>query len=247
MNSLKNYILFGKGIAAKYIALLSLLFTVLICFGLGDYYNFIAEQFGAIPNRIAPLEIKNGVLTQPTNQILKDEIFLDDAKSFSLPIVIDATTDSIETSDLPQGIYLSRTKIYVKSNSKTEVRNFPQNGSFLLEPRDYTNEIMDYKFVILAYCTLILFVIFFLWMLLYTLVVAVCSYLVSAILRKDYTLDQRMRLSFLLLVFISACEFVGVFFGYSLSFFMKLLIILVLQALFMIKGYSQKSETDKKL
>lgn len=244
MNSLKNYIFNGKGIAAKYIALLSLLFVLVICFGLGGYYNFLAEQFGALPSRLAPLEIKNGVLTQPANQILKDEIFLDEAKSFSFPIVIDGTTDNIETSDLPQGIYLSRTKLYIKSNSKTEVREFPQNSSLLLEPRDYTNEIMDYKFISLAYCALILFMIFFFWMLLYTYVIALCSYLVSIFFRKKYSLDLRMRLSFSLLVLISACEFIGALMGLSFSFFVKLLFLLVLQALFMLKDSEDSSEND---
>lgn len=124
MNKIRNYILNGKGIAAKYLAILSLILTIVITIFFSIIYNVAAEKIGVVPTRIGEIKIENGVIVSPEKQLIRDAFVFDD--NMQLPLIIDTRTDSINTASLGTGVYLSRSKIYVKSDRKTEIYDYPE-------------------------------------------------------------------------------------------------------------------------
>ena len=141
MNKIRNYILNGKGIAAKYLAILSLILTIVITIFFSIIYNVAAEKIGVVPTRIGEIKIENGVIVSPEKQLIRDAFVFDD--NMQLPLIIDTRTDSINTASLGTGVYLSRSKIYVKSDRKTEIYDYPE--ALTIEKRDYTDDIKNYN------------------------------------------------------------------------------------------------------
>lgn len=236
MNYFKNYILNGKGIAAIYIAFAALLVTLFISLAVSSFYDITASKAGALAARVAPIKIENGVITVPENQVIVDQVLL--TKKEYLPIIIDTTKDYIETSGMRPGIYLSRTKAFLKSERKIEIREYPD--SFTLEKRDYTEDLKEYKTPVLVVCAVIAFIFSFFWIFLYNLLLALLSYIVSAAVKKDYSFEQRVRLSVLIYILISFAEIPLAFTSTFLSALSKILIICILQAVFMLNDKRQQ-------
>lgn len=229
MNKIRNYILNGKGIAAKYLAILSLVLTIVITIFFSIIYNVAAEKIGVVPTRTGEIKIENGVIVSPEKQLIRDAFVFDD--NMQLPLIIDTRTDSINTASLGTGVYLSRSKIYVKSDRKTEIYDYPE--TLTIEKRDYTDDIKSYNAYASANVFVITFFVVLFWLLLYTMLLSFVSHIVSAIIKKPLAFEQRMRLSAIVLIIYQIGSFVLKFAGITISFFTGLIIMAALQAVFM--------------
>lgn len=119
----------------------------------------------------AEIKIENGSYCQSREATYPGCFVFDD--NMQLPLIIDTRTDSINTASLGTGVYLSRSKIYVKSDRKTEIYDYPE--ALTIEKRDYTDDIKNYNAYASAYVFVITFFVVLFWLLLYTMLLSFVS------------------------------------------------------------------------
>ncbi len=229
MNKLSNYISKGRGIGA--FLLLALAFVISMYFSitakmvLTDSIPYIQT----IADRMLPLKIENGQVTDPANTIREFDIPIDEEGKDHYLMVIDTTSDALDTSKLTSGIYLSRSYLYAVNAQTKEVRSLKLNGNFELPQKDYTLQMQSgIKWAVLliaAVLTLGLFIGF----LLLNLLFAFCAGLAAAITRKNVSFDTRMRLSSVLFCGVYLLSVLLSWAGIDLNRIAFFLIMLVLQ------------------
>lgn len=230
MNKILNYISAGTGFGLKIIILISFIASAITAI----YLRNASEQFipGAqnIADKLLPIKISNYTITEPSNIIRDASIDLGttSAGPQRFPIILDTTTDSLNTSNLPSGIYLTRKYIYTVSNK--EVRTVEYAESLDLPKTDYTEQFssfLTYSAVALAVAMLIgMFLAYFLAALFYSFM----AWLLSVILRKPVAFDSRMRLSVLCLFTVYLLTFLIKYAGINLSGWTIFILILAMQA-----------------
>ena len=230
MNKILNYISAGTGFGTKIIILISLIASVITAI----YLRNASEQFipGAqnIADKLLPIKISGHMITDPAGTIRDASIDLGatSAGPQRFPIILDTTTDSLNTSNLPSGIYLTRKYIYTVSDK--EVRTVEYAESLNLPKADYTGQFssfLTYSAAALAVFMLIgMFLAYFLAALFYSFT----AWLLSAILRKTVAFDSRMRLSVLCIFAVYLLAFLIKYIGISLSGWTIFILILIAQA-----------------
>ena len=135
---------------------------------------------------------------------------------------MDTTVDSLDTSGLKEGLYLTKRALYVVQRTQTRV--------YELEDSSYTDTFHSVVNWAVVFVGLFGFVAFFILYFIVVIFYATCSYIVSAIFRKQYDFDLRMRLSTLAFIATNVVFTVLGWFGFS-SNLIFLLAVLALQAL----------------
>ncbi len=232
MNVILNYIARGQGLGIKYLLLFSLIVTVFFSVTIkqaGDDTFVPAAQEAA--DEFLPIRIENGVVTEPKDTVKIHSFNLgdddqDDADWFNLKM--DTTVDYMNTAGLKQGIYLTKRAIYAVNNDQTRVYNLENSAYF--PKKDYTDtfrSILNWTIVGLG---IFGFFAFFIFYFIAVIFYATCSYVISAIFRKQYNFDLRMRLSTLAFIATNIVFTVLGWFGFSSSLIF-LLAVLALEAL----------------
>ena len=129
---------------------------------------------------------------------------------------MDTTVDSLDTSGLKEGLYLTKRALYVVQ--RTQPRVYELEDSSYFPQGDYTDtfhSVVNWAVVFVYFIVVIFY--------------ATCSYIVSAIFRKQYDFDLRMRLSTLAFIATNVVFTVLGWFGFS-SNLIFLLAVLALQA-----------------
>lgn len=112
MEKIINYISRGQGLGIKFLLLFSLIVAVFYAVGTkfaGDQFFVPAAQKAA--DAFLPIRIENGIVTEPENTVKNYTFVLGegkvpDAESFNL--TMDTTVDSLDTSGLKEGLYLTK-------------------------------------------------------------------------------------------------------------------------------------------
>lgn len=195
MQKIYQYILNGKGIGLLFLLLLSLImaiyFTIAIRSGGKSFIPFAQEA----ADQILPIKIEKGVVVTPAETVKTFPIKFNKEGTISYPLVIDTTQDTLDTTTLKPGIYLSKTSLYtVKDN---EVRVMKLQDNLEIPQGDYTEFFQSvlnwFSLFVGLFGALILFAVYLLLGVFY----AWCSYIVSAVFSKKYDFSQRMRLGIL--------------------------------------------------
>ena len=126
MEKIINYISRGQGLGIKFLLLFSLIVAVFYAVGTkfaGDQFFVPAAQKAA--DAFLPIRIENGIVTEPENTVKNYTFVLGegkvpDAESFNL--TMDTTVDSLDTSGLKEGLYLTKRALYVVQRTQTRVR-----------------------------------------------------------------------------------------------------------------------------
>lgn len=194
MSKIFNYILNGKGLGVKFLLILSVIMAIIFTITIKIMGTQLIPYAQSVADQLLPLKIENGIVVEPVDTVRIASIKLNQSSSSdNFPIVIDTREDQLDTNNLKQGIYLSRTTIYMINPN--EVRMKKLDGSFNLPQGDYTEAFKSLlNWTVIFSCVLFavgIFVFYFLLCLFY----AWCSYAVSGIASKKYNFDQRMRLS----------------------------------------------------
>lgn len=192
MEKIFNYILKGKGIGLKYIfyiaTIISLIFAIYIRIAGADLVPYAND----IINQMLPLKVENGVVVNPQNTIKVAQLREGDV-SIPLPLVLNTNIEDINPAEVPEGIYITKTKIYAINDQ--EIRIYPFSEDFEALPQDYSEGIKSgltwvavFSFVAGA---ILISVLYFIAVLLYS----VAALLLGVMFGKKYEFDARMRLS----------------------------------------------------
>ena len=141
---------------------------------------------------------------------------------------MDTTVDSLDTSGLKEGLYLTKRALYVVQRTQTIVYELEDSSYF--PQGDYTDTFHSVVNWAVVFVGLFGFVAFFILYFIVVIFYATCSYIVSAIFRKQYDFYLRMRLSTLAFIATNVVFTVLGWFGFS-SNLIFLLAVLALQAL----------------
>ncbi len=232
MEKIINYISHGKGSGIKFLLLLSL---VLAIFYAVDFKYFgdtlLSPAMQKAADVFLPLKIENGEVTEPKDTFKTYDLVVGqegDAEAKNINLVMDTSTDYLETAGLKQGLYLTKRAFYTVTDNQIRVYNL-ENSSYFPQG-DYTDMFKHYISWVSFFVGLFGFAVLFVFYLIAVLFYAYCAYGIAAIFRKKYTFDLRMRLSSLAFIATSIVFIILDWFGFSNGWFF-LLAVLALQTL----------------
>lgn len=243
MQKIYNYITAGQGLGVKFLLVLSLVMAII--FGLSVKINGkdLIPYAQNIANEMLPIKIVNGVVVEPYDTI---KVFpLDFGTGSTYPMVIDTTKTSLNTDQLGEGIYLTRTALYTIKSSETRIFKLADNLD--LPKADYTDAFKSILNWAALFAGIFGAVFSFIGYFLLSIFYAACSYAVSALQSKKYNFDQRMRLGVisLITVYIVFIPLNWIVTTNALIFFIA---VILLEALIIkelpIQAKEEKAETE---
>lgn len=190
MNKILNYIQNGRGLGVKVLLILTLIISVYVSVIVKTGGTDLIPYAQQIADQILPVKVENGVIVNPVDTVRTATL---GDSGFRLPFVLDTTTDTLDTSKLSQGVYISRTTLYTVNNNEVRIKKL--QGSFELPQQDYTdffNSVLNWIAVI---SFIIVMVFGFLSYFITCLIYSWCAILVAKLTKNSYSFDQRMRLS----------------------------------------------------
>lgn len=198
MSKILNYISAGKGIGALLLLAFSFVVTVIFAVYIRVMGTDLIPIAQDIADQILPIRVENGRVVEPADTYKTARLHLEDGSSYKLPIVIDTRKDTLNTSNLRQGIYLSRTAIYSVNRNQTKIIRL--EGSFDLPQADYSNVFRSALNWVSVFTAIFGAAFMFMFYFILTLFYAGCSVLLTSLAAKKMDFDQRMRLASVSLV-----------------------------------------------
>ena len=239
MQKISNYILKGEGLGVKYILfvsiIISLLFSVYVRISGAEMIPYAND----IINQMLPIKIENGVVVAPQNTIRVAQLKAGDV-AVPLPIVLDTTIDTLDTSKAENGFYLTRTAFYAINDN--EVRMHALDQDIELPQSDYTDPIKSFLTWISVFMffggALIIFVTYFVAAIFYSL----CAQILGLFFGKKYNFDMRMRMSVLSFLAVYVFYFILEWCGLNSGKLVFFITMLILQAVIIYKLPNIKNE-----
>ncbi len=240
MERIFNYIARGKGWGIKWLLLFTLVVTVVYAAGIRSVGNrTLVPAAQEVADRFLPIRVEEGIVVEPTDTVKNYTLVLgdeNDADAETIEFVMNTGVDSLNTEELDNGLYLTRKAIYTVVGGKTEIRKL--ESSFYLPQGDYTDVFNSILNQTIIFFGIFGYMILFAFYLLAVMFYACCSYAVSALMKKKFEFDLRMRLS--VLAFIATYAVFGLLglFGFSskIIFFVA---VLALQGL-ILKDFAEE-------
>ena len=228
MNKILNYISNGKGIGSIIILLISTLLSLYIALISRSFVSQSIPYIQIVANEILPIKMTNGIITTPYNTKKVYPISSDD-KIGEYSFTIDTTTDTLDTTNLKSGLYLTRTHFYSINNYKGEIKSTKLQGDFTLEKKDYTETLKGYvKWFVIA-IFLISLIAYFISYLLLNIFYAYCTIIAAKIYNKELNFDKKMRLSIVALSAVVFFSFILKFAGINMHWLIFILLVIGLQ------------------
>ncbi len=231
MNKIKAYILNGKGIGALLLFALAFVASVYLSLSMRSTLIELMPLAQGIADEILPIEVKNGVVVTPDNTVKVIDLNEDNGdQNAKIPVlVIDTTQDTLDTSDLAQGFYLSRTTAYVVKADEVRTMKLQNNANFNLPKQDYTEifrTIISWTALTMAACgTIAAFLVFILLNLFYAYLAGVAAW----INKTTLAFDVKMRLSAILFTAVYILARIMELIGFSLGIALFVLLMFALQ------------------
>ena len=227
MSTLVNYIKSGRGCGVRYLLLFALAVSVFIGVEIKMLGNALVPAAQDVADKILPLKFENGVIVEPDNVLKSFAIEADNQVVF--PIIFDTTVDTIETSGLQPGIYISKKSLYAVGLHGTKTLDFSDiTQSTLLSAGNY----VDLFEMIATYVAVLTAIgIFFVIMAVYLLLVAfcaLCSQFMTKMMKNAWNFVPLMRLNTLTFIASSLVLFVLGLCGLSSSFSVTIIATLLL-------------------
>lgn len=224
MNKFLSYVQSGKGCGIVWLLIFTLIISVVIGGSVKIMGNDFVPTLQNVADKLLPIKIENGVIVEPDSTVKSLALEVNDKVLF--PIVLDTTVDVIDTSNLQSGIYISKKALYAVGENETRILNFNQNMN--LPSGDYAD--LFKKFA--TYTALIVAVTLFPFMVIvYLLIVAfcaLCSQLMTKIMKNTWDFAPLMRLNAVTFIVSSLVLFVVALFGYNSSLTVTIIATLLL-------------------
>ena len=125
MKKLLNYVKSGKGCGIMWLLVFTLFVSAFMGVGVKILGNEFVPTLQNVADKLLPIKTENGVIVEPENTVKSFALEVNGQALF--PIVLDTTVDTIDTSGLQPGIYISKKSLYAVGQSETRVLNFSQN------------------------------------------------------------------------------------------------------------------------
>lgn len=241
MNKILAYIKSGRGIGAKYLLLYALITTVIIGAGFKFLANSAVPSLQKTADQLLPIKIENSTIVEPADTVKYIKV---GAKGLTIPLVLDTTVDSIDTSHLKDGIYITRKAVYVVGKRQTKVYNYEKNVT--LDKGDYTDffkEIISWTVWIMG---TFLFIGAYIMYLALTSFYALFAVIFAKAFKAPLDYCGGMRLSALAYILSSVVLNLLQFAGFSSSLWIMFFSILILQVL-AIKSLTNEPEQTKRI
>lgn len=227
MEKILGYILKGKGIGLKFMFSVALLVSVMFALYIRFFGADLVPYANDIINQMLPIKIENGVIVNPQNTVKVAQL-REGNVSIPLPIMLNTNIDELNPNNTPQGIYITRTKIY--AIDAQEVRIYPFSGDFEALPQDYSDGLKSgltwVAFALFVLGSIIISVVYFLAVLVYS----VLAWILGLFFSKKYDFDVRMRLSTVAFLSVYILFFVISMAGGSTTNLISFVATLILQA-----------------
>lgn len=232
MERIFNYIARGKGWGIRWLLLFTLVVTVVYAAGIRSVGNrTFVPAAQKVADHFLPIRVEEGIVVEPADTVKNYTLVLgdeNDADAETIEFVMNTGVDSLDTEGLNNGLYLTRKAIYTVTGNKTEIREL--EDSFYLPQGDYTEVFKSLLNWVVVSFSVFGYVILFAFYLLAVMFYACCSYAVSALMKKKFEFDLRMRLSVLAFVATYAVFSLLGLFGFS-SRIIFFIAVLALQGL----------------
>ncbi len=249
MEKLINYIKRGKGIGLKYLLLFALFYAIVLTVALkrsGDEVLVPAAQ--KIADEFLPIKIENGVIVEPENmyktytlQIADDESGIGE----TYEIIMNTEVETINPADMKkEGAYITKNAIYFSTNNQLKVYPFEDSAYFPVgDYRDAFTSVLNWTlFILLVFFFIGLAIVYELGVVFYALL----SYIISALFKKKFDFDLRMRMSTLAFIATGLVFTFLNWFGYG-NRIVFMFAVLALEAVFIkeIAAEEEKQAEDK--
>lgn len=226
MNKILNYFKSGRGIGAKWLLLYSFVVALIFAFAIRSHGTQAIPTLQHVADQLLPLRVENGIIVEPAETVKSIDLGL---KGADIPFILDTTLDTIDTTGLKDGVYISRKAVYVVNNHKTKVYNF--EDSFTLERGDYTGlfrSVINYASVFIGVFT---FVGLYVLVLALTCFYALFAMLFNKVFKSSMDYAACMRLSAIAYLATSLVINVLRFSGLSVANWVFFAAVLALQAI----------------
>lgn len=199
MKKIISYIAQGQGIGLKYLTLLALIFGILGGIGTKVIATEGIPLAQQVADQLLPIKVVNGQIVDPQETYKVVHLrFGDDENAYPIPIVLDTTSDMLDIDLLDQGVYITRSYLYMINEH--EARTYKLDGDFNLAQKDYTPEFTSFinwtAFLVGAFIFGGLFVFYFLLALIFSFVAG----LIAASKKIVLDFNTKMRLSSVALI-----------------------------------------------
>jgi len=232
MEKIFDYVRNGKGKGFIFLLATAVLITIFWMFFIKQQYNEFRPQLLSAANNILPITVENGKIIDPINTYKKVEIKFSEDDKEAFPIVLDTRLENSEVPEAKAGLFLMTNEVYAISPSKIE-RLALKDGVW---STDKAEELLDYYVGgISLIISIVLIIVFFIGMLLKTLITAFIGRLIAKAQHKEEMLsfEVLMRLSALLIAAIEIIAFgCGFGLGFVISNLQRVLLALVVVWLF---------------
>lgn len=240
MQKILNYILNGSGLGMKFLGIFSLIVAIVLAIFLRISGAALIPYAQSVANQLLPIKIENGVITEPVDTIKTTRLQLG-SETLSLPLVLDTTTDTLDTQQLKPGVYITRTQVYTINDNQVKITKF--NNSVEIPQGDYRDVFKSWlNWAIIGAAVLgigFIFTAYFLLALFY----AGCAFVLMKIMSRALTFEQRMRLSVLSIIVVYAVISAWNWIGVSTNWVAFLVVMLGLQAA--VIGMMPKNEAEQ--
>jgi len=242
MKKIINYIRKGKGIGALWL----LAFSALIAFYSAYYMNknlhFAVPYVQEFADKVLPLKVENHKLVVPENTV---KTFTEKYAGKPFSFVIDTTKDMLETKDLTDGVYFTRSYVYSITNQEVTRKQLIEN--FDLPKQDYT-DVMNLFIRWLTIAIALVGPFFnFLFFLIAVLFYAFFNGFACVLNKVSLNFKTKMRLNTLLFIGVYVLSYLFYAFGVNFSMLAFFLVMIALQIISVKKIATPETVQMKKI
>ncbi len=199
MKKIISYIAQGQGIGLKYLALLAFILGILGGIGTKVIATDGIPLAQQVADQLLPMKVVSGKIVEPQETYKVVHLrFGEDESAYPIPIVLDTTSDMLDIDLLDQGVYITRSYLYMINEH--EARTYKLDGDFELIQKDYTPEFTSFinwtAFLVGAFVFGGLFVFYFLTALVFSFIAG----LIAASKKICLDFNTKMRLSSVALI-----------------------------------------------
>ncbi len=226
MNKILNYIKAGRGIGAKFLLIYAFIVAIVYASSVKIMGNEIVPVLQNAADQLLPIKIENGTIVEPADTIKSIRLALPEV---NFPFILDTTVDNIDTTDLKDGIYISKKAIYFVNKKQTKSYNF--EDSLTLEKADYTDMFRKFATYVSVICGIFAFVFLYILYLAFTCFYALFAMAFTKMFKISLDYAASMRLSAVSYIATSAVSLLLTFAGLSTRvrvFFVSILILQII-------------------
>ena len=237
-----NYVANAQGLGIKFLLLFSVIASIVFAFAFYIGGEELIPPAQAIADQMLPIKIQNGRVVEPVDTIKRASLDID-GYNVDLPLYLDTTVDTLNPSNLKDGIYMTRTAVYSINKNQTRITQLA--GNIDLPQDDYTDFFASVIKWTAGCIAVFGSVFFFIYSFLLAIFYAACTYALTAITKQNFEFDLRMRSSVISLIATSTVFYLIKLLGISTGVLSFFLVVMVLEYI-LLKDIPSENKSEEK-